>query len=184
MHGLTFEMKRAHVAAYRFAFDELRAHVTGGNEEVLGRMTPARLDILFVLYQSARLGTPRLRQNVIWKRLGLHRSTISKAISVMVEIGYVLREHFEGQAHHPFVTLTSKGRSALNLALQITFATHALRSEVEDFFQRRSVAFGAPIRRGAMKTFLSGLASAGRAFCSHFGRHADVVYPIDPLSEL
>ena len=184
MHGLTFEMKRAHVAAYRFAFDELRSHVTGGNEELLGRMTPARLDILFVLYQSARTGTPRVRQNVIWRRLGLHRSTISKAISVMVEIGYVVRSHLEGRSHHPFVSLTAKGRGALNLALQITFATRALRGEIEGFFRRRAVECGAPIRRGAMRTFLSGLAHVGRAFCSHFKREADIVYPIDPFSEL
>ena len=184
MHGLTFEMKRAHVAAYRFAFDELRAHVTGGNEELFGRMTPARLDILFVLYQGAQTGAPRLRQNVIWQRLGLHRSTISKAISAMVEIGYVVRSYLEGRSHHPFVSLTAKGRGALNLALQITFATHALRSKIESFFQQRSVHCGAPIRRGAMRSFLSGLASVGRAFCSHFEREADVIYPIDPLTEL
>ena len=186
MHGLTFEMKRAHWAAYRFSFDELRAHVTDGNEELLGRMTPARFDILYVVHQLARVGTPRVRQDVIWKRLGLHRSTVSKAVTVMEEIGYAVRDYLGGGARQPFVTLTAKGRRALHLALHIAFTKQAIRKETEGFFQRRAAERGrkTPLRRADMRSFLSGLAQTGRAFCRHFGRDADVIYPIDPLTEL
>ena len=187
MHGLTFEMKRAHVAAYRFAFDELRGHAVRGNEELFNRMTPARFDILFVLHESARAGMPRVRQSAIWRRLGLHRSTISKAVSAMVDVGYVLRDYLEGGVRRPFVVLTEKGRRAIAMALHVAFSRHALRSKIENFYVRRSVERGEKARlrrRDAMKGALSGLARLGRAFCSHFGRQADIVYPIDPESEL
>src|SRR5690348_15988419 len=89
MHALTFALKRAHLKNVAFAKGLLWA---------LPGMTPARFDLLCILRRAVmnepgwkRLDAARSQADLC-RDLGLHRSTVSKMLLRLEEMGWIRRD--------------------------------------------------------------------------------------------
>lgn len=88
MHALSFLQKRGHLSAVALG-RRMFARVPP--------MTPARFDILHVIYDRARyvgtsLGDAPMYMAEIRKRLGLSRQTVWKMVERLVELGLVVKQ--------------------------------------------------------------------------------------------
>lgn len=125
MHPMAFYQKRAHLGATARGM-EMFAHVP--------HMTPARFDLLFLIYRSSRelerqLGPHSverscgyaLSQATITETLGLSRQTIWKMVERLIELGVVTKsKDRHGLSRRNIVHLTDEGvlivRAAINAA--------------------------------------------------------------------
>jgi len=123
MHPLSFAAKRVHLRTVAFG-QWLVRKVTG--------MTPARFDLLFVIYRSKDSDPvfpdrdPLLvRRGIsgIARELGLHRTTISKMAKRLVEMGWLNRWRSERDVRSVGLGLTSDGLKALMGAIQRAVST-------------------------------------------------------------
>ena len=140
MYGTTFWIKRVHLGSVALGKRAL---------EVLEHMTPARYDLLYVLRTRTNAGVPKgwpKLQHVMWQSeirryLGLHRSTVSKMVKRLVEIGWLTREAELGDARMKLVALTEAGLQAINIALKIVKREKTVRRWFEDAFKKLNRAY-------------------------------------------
>ena len=121
MHAVTFALKRGHLRTVAFGQQVLEA-VPG--------MTPARFDLLCLLRQAgiwrgvgAREGglAEPMRQTEIWQRLDLCRTTVSKMLKRLEEIGWIRREIHPRYKKWKLVFFTAEGLRAIWKAMKIMF---------------------------------------------------------------
>jgi len=138
MHPVTFQLKRAHlgaVAVGRRILGDVGVVRREARQRLQGAvMTPARFDVLFVLFDGSRVRNPlrnfgltkRVRppddyqctQAWIQKRLGLHVSTVSKMITRLVKLG-LLNASVKGRTR--VVCFTEEGLRLFRQALGYVF---------------------------------------------------------------
>jgi DNA-binding MarR family transcriptional regulator len=131
MHGVTFEIKRAHLRGVAFGRKEVKA---------IEHMTPARFDV----FQAIRLvdepdtygpGRRTARQRTITERLGLHPSTVSKMVSRMEELGWLERSQDEADGRMVAITITAAGLKAVEAAEAIVMGVEGAHTRFfRDFF--------------------------------------------------
>jgi DNA-binding MarR family transcriptional regulator len=106
MHPTFFRMKRAHHASLRVARQILKACD-------LAPLTPARFDILCTVRRFRGVYLP---QRELARRLGLHPTTISKAVSRLEELGLLRRMPGQMDRRYRHVSLTTKGLALIDRA--------------------------------------------------------------------
>ena len=192
MHGLTFEVKRAHWAATWFGIHEFRNKASEEKIVELEDMTPARFDILYLLHQQGRRRVDpvgyRMAQYEIRRALGLHRTTVSKLVTKMVELGFVTRRPNPFRRGSRMIALTERGIRAVRAALHSVFTEHRLRTKIEAYAdrfvprdQRHGRGHGSKgrFKRHPIMMRLIEVVDAARGFVEHFGKSAETVYFID-----
>src|SRR5215470_16874196 len=75
-------------------------------------LTPARFDIMYLLRDGFR------RQSQIWRRLGLHPSTVCRVMIQLDLLGLVHRNVDNDNFREVIVKLSRDGRNALNAAIR------------------------------------------------------------------
>src|SRR6476620_2681814 len=114
MHALTFALKRAHLKNV--------AHAKSLMWAVPG-MTPARLDLLCILKRAVAnehgwgpLDAARSQADLC-KDLGLHRSTVSKMLIRLQEMGWIRRDRDSADRRTMAVGLTETGLEMITVAM-------------------------------------------------------------------
>jgi DNA-binding MarR family transcriptional regulator len=131
MHAISFAAKRVHLRTVAFGQALVR--------KVRG-MTPARFDLLYLLHASVRsefgprhpLQVAR-RISGLARDLGLHRTTISKMVTRLVEMGWLeRRREVECDVRNAVVSFTALGLRALRDAMHLSMSR--MTREVERCF--------------------------------------------------
>ncbi len=108
MDGVLFEMKKAHLAGARFGRLLLKP---------FGRsLTPARFNLMYALYEKP------MRQNDLWKLLGVVRSVVSEMLDSLGELKWV-KAIRAADGRTRLISLTRFGRKLFELAF-----AHCIRS--------------------------------------------------------
>jgi DNA-binding MarR family transcriptional regulator len=118
MHPTLFELKRAFHASLKFSFRALRPH----------GVTPARFDMMFVLYSEWRSGSSRYRnapvdQTMIRKKLGVSRATVSRMLQSLEALQLVRRTPSFADRRTREVRLTLRGLALFRRAMLATVGT-------------------------------------------------------------
>ena len=118
MHALSFRFKRAHWAAVKIG----KLVVSG-----IAGMTPARFDLMY-LVRRVRLEDPLLhpdacvkRQDELSKELGVHRTTVSKMLARLLEMGWVMRSRSAIDRRRWLIGLTELGLRMVVKAMRLLF---------------------------------------------------------------
>jgi DNA-binding MarR family transcriptional regulator len=129
MHALSFRFKRAHLTAVKIG-KMLVADVEG--------MTPARFDILYLIRRLRIEKHPYRRvesgwhsQTALRHELGLHRSTMSKMLTRLLEMGWVERRRSSFDRRRCNIALTKLGLRKVAKAMRILFRQKKLRKMYE-----------------------------------------------------
>jgi DNA-binding MarR family transcriptional regulator len=131
MHAISFAAKRVHLRTVAFG-QALVRNVPG--------MTAARFDLLYLLYGSRRTEFgPRhplqvaRRISGLARDLGLHRTTISKMVKRLVEMGWLKRRReVEWDVRNAVVSFTELGLRSLADAMDLSMMR--MTREVETCF--------------------------------------------------
>lgn len=161
MHAVMFRLKRGHLCALANA----RAFTSK-----VQPLTPARYDILRVIGAFGNhLGIAT--QKRVREALALSRTTISKMIRRMMQLGLLDRRRNEHDKRTFDVFLTKEGKKRRRRA------NHILRTK-RPFDRRFARAYGPPAWASyrAVDTFVARL----RTMAYHLGDNAFNVYPIHP----
>ena len=134
MHSISFQLKRAHLSAVGFG-RTMVASVKG--------MTPARFDLLYLVRRWAIIDAaerrdplaPTLSQPELTKSLGLHRTTVSRMLRQLVEMGWVHRRRSEWDRRTFNVGLTALGLRRIWEAMRRVFRPRRLRRLYEEHFR-------------------------------------------------
>ena len=133
MHAISFGLKRAHLSAVGFG-----KHMLAKVE----RMTPARFDLMYVLRRRALIEgnsrdplAPSRSQSGLWKRLGLHRTTVSRMVRQLVEMGWVYRVRSDFDRRTFDVGLTPLGLRTIWKAMRRVFRPRSVRKAYEEIFR-------------------------------------------------
>jgi DNA-binding MarR family transcriptional regulator len=132
MHAISYQLKRCHLSAVAIGRKILRGSKLPEDPDYDGvpDMTPARFDILYlVLGRKIRwLGAPRsIAMAELWRKLGLARATISKAVKRLVQLGLVTCDfHPGGSRRNKVVTLTDEGAARIKRALHLVLTGRML----------------------------------------------------------
>jgi DNA-binding MarR family transcriptional regulator len=134
MHAVTFQIKRAHLRGVIFGRKAV--------EKKLPDMTPARFDLLYAIRKDSadalvtRLCGYASRQDLIWKALGLHPSTVSKMIKRLVQLGWLRVERRAPEDERTNVVyMTKDGVRVLQRAMRIIFRQRIHLKHFEDLFK-------------------------------------------------
>lgn len=76
----------------------------------VGNLTPARADLLAVVYSRS------VRQRVLKTELGVCASVVSRMLDALEELGLVVREVDPTDRRNKLVRITDRGRNALSIA--------------------------------------------------------------------
>ena len=126
MHALSFLQKRGHLSAValgRKMFSRVPA------------MTPARFDLLHVIYENSRGrpggdGNAQMSQALVRRRLGLARQTIWKMVKRLVELGLLEKWPHPEDRRRIALQLTPEGILRIREAYGAAFAErHVVSSE-------------------------------------------------------
>src|ERR1700730_573694 len=138
MHPLSLQLKRAHLKSVAFG-KQIVERVTD--------MTPAGFDILYCIRTDFGnrpipkgqydYGHGGVLQRDLWKRLRLHHSTISKALTRLRDLGWVESGVDRNDARMNFVRLTDTGKRRIERAMRIVFQQHSHLKKFEGFFKKR-----------------------------------------------
>jgi DNA-binding MarR family transcriptional regulator len=129
VHAVTFQLKRAHLCAVAMGRSLFRGKVEENRLDGVLDMTPARFDLLFVVWK-----TPLLSQRGICERLGLHSSTISQAVGRLVELGLIKCERVDGfDRRTRRVWLTDEGLRRFKRALHLVFTGRSISRHLRAF---------------------------------------------------
>jgi len=110
MNGVLFGMKRAHQEALRVCRSVLDG--TG--------MTPARFDLVQVLVRDAAYnGRVGQFQSVLWKVLGVSRTTVSRMLTALEKLGFVRRSIMRKDRRQRWVELTREGAAWFRRARRV-----------------------------------------------------------------
>lgn len=179
MHQLSFQCKRAHLAAVAFGrriFEGTKAPDDPDFDGVKD-MTPARFDILFLVHgqfsREWRFMEGSLAMTTLRRRLGLSRATISKAVKRLIELGLLTAEQLDGRSK--VVRLTKEGFARIRHAMHLVFSGRVLARHYRHFFADYIVAPGArlaaridfALHEAWWRLFLMG---------RHLGDTSDIVY--------
>ena len=129
MHFLAFRLKRAHQASLRIS------------RQIASRyaLTPARYDLLYMIWKS--YFAPK--QSKIRAALGVARSTVSRMLKSLEELGIVRRTKSDGDRRTRRVELTPEGRSQfLKLQYVVEFDEMQLAYEVAFGLSKGRNTFG------------------------------------------
>ncbi len=136
-------------------------------------MTPARFDILFVVWRMKILS-----QRVLCKQLGLHPSTISDAVERLVELRLVKCARVsDSDRRTKGVRLTDEGWRRLKRALHLLFTERSISRHLRAFAAqhvggaRRGLAYRIDNWLGSMWHRLIDLAR-------HLGSSAAIIYQL------
>lgn len=133
MHTVFFALKRVHHGALRVGRRLLARTV----------MTPARFDLVHALAGLVRCwGKVARRQSDLWKALGVSRTTVSKMLRRMEELGLVQRSVDPRDRRQRWVELTREGAAAFRLARRLARAPVA--EIVETLFPQCGYQWMAP----------------------------------------
>lgn len=133
MHQIAFELKRGHLKTVAYGEKAMRG-VDG--------MTAARFDLLCLLRQKSILGggpplTTGISQRELWQRLDLDKSTVSKMLCRLEEMGWVRRtrptERRDWRSKKVFVT--ALGLQRIAKAMRIIFRERTLLGYFERIFK-------------------------------------------------
>ena len=124
MHFLMFRFKRAHLRSLAIA---RRLY------EELG-LTPARYDLLYVLGWTA---LAQEHQYTLWRALGISRTSGSKMVRRLMELGLVTRWRSKTDRRTFVVAFTEAGAVAMRRAMLFLVTSRVLRKAYE-------LAFGNP----------------------------------------
>jgi DNA-binding MarR family transcriptional regulator len=138
MHALSFALKRAHLQAVAFGRGII-GHVEG--------MTPARFDLLYHLRRIEILYKPECHpldaaraQYELVRDLGLHRSTVSKMLKRLEQMGWIRRMRCLLDKRVNNVALTEVGLRAIWRAMRSVFRGKKIpRRTYEAIFRERQV---------------------------------------------
>lgn len=132
MHAISFMTKRAHWAAVRMSKKVLAK---------FPRMTPARFDLMYLLRRAwvenrfmNPLGPSRFQASV-WKELGLHRTTVSRMVRQLVQMGWIWRARASMDGRTFDLALTRRGLSILWRVMRVVFRQKILRKAYEAPFK-------------------------------------------------
>jgi DNA-binding MarR family transcriptional regulator len=136
MHAISFALKRGHLQAVAFGRTAI-AHVEG--------MTPARFDLLYLLRRVEILYKPDCHpldgarsQPELRHDLGLHRSTVSKMLKRLEQMGWVRRTRCLLDRRVNNVALTELGLRAIWRAMRRVFRGKKIpRRAYEELFRNR-----------------------------------------------
>ncbi len=138
MHQISFELKRGHLRTVSWGEKVLRG-VPG--------MTAARFDLLCLVRQKAilRSSDPRdaltipMSQRELWQRLDLDKSTVSKMLSRLEEMGWIRRGRARGirDWRSKAVYLTDLGLRHIAKAMRIMFRQRPLVAYFERIYKAR-----------------------------------------------
>jgi DNA-binding MarR family transcriptional regulator len=179
MDYLQFRVKRAHlqmVAHGRRVFAP-RVRRDGRVEEGVQDMTPARFDLLFALHGAPppnyRYVAGLRTQAQLIELLGLHKTTVSKMLTRLEELGLVVRRR--GTAHRDkrrvSVALTQEGLRRIQQAFRLVFGEGPVhRCVLRMFTAARKRLTNV---RWRIYRFSAAVGTLGR----HFGDTAILQYP-------
>lgn len=111
MHSLAFSIKRVHLSLLAVQRNLLRAL----------QITPARVDMLFVISQLGQGDERVMLQSDLWRALGVRRSTACRMLNALEDDGYVERGRGFKDLRQRRVWLTAKARVLLLRVEQIAF---------------------------------------------------------------
>jgi DNA-binding MarR family transcriptional regulator len=139
MHAMSFALKRAHLRAVAFGRKAI-GHVEG--------MTPSRFDLLYLLRRVEILCKPACHpldgaraQLELVQDLGLHRSTVSKMLKRLEEMGWIRRTRCLLDRRINNVALTELGLRAIWRAMRRVFRGKKLpRRAYEEIFRDREAS--------------------------------------------
>jgi DNA-binding MarR family transcriptional regulator len=103
MDGVLFEMKKAHLAGARFGRELLKPFG--------GKLTPARFNLMFALYDKP------MRQNDLWKMLGVVRSVVSEMLDSLHDLRWV-KAIRAADGRTRLISLTRLGRTLIQVAYE------------------------------------------------------------------
>ena len=106
MCPISFAFKRIHLAALRLYRKQIE-------ERVDGNLTPARLDIMRIVYEYEDVGAEGVAQTRIQELLDLHPSVISRMVKRLREIGAVEVWANPDDVRCNMVSLTEAGKDAM-----------------------------------------------------------------------
>jgi len=79
-------------------------------------LTPARFDVLYMLYREPAWSCDGTRQRDLWKALGVSRATICKMVTLLERLGFVTRRRWTHK--RVYVAMTALGRAVMWRALR------------------------------------------------------------------
>ena len=116
MDGVLFEMKKAHLAGARFGRKLL--------EPFGKKLTPARFNLMLALYERP------MRQNDLWKLLGVVRSVVSEMLDSLHELKWV-KAIRAADGRTKLISLTRFGRQLFELAFKHCILSGDMPLEVD-----------------------------------------------------
>ena len=133
MHQIAFDLKRGHLRTV--AYGEKAMQGVGG-------MTAARFDLLCMIRQQQILEggdmlTTGVLQRELWSRLDLDKSTVSKMLCRLEEMGWVRRARSSspGDWRTKKVVLTSLGLERIAKAMRVMFRQRTMLKYFERIFK-------------------------------------------------
>lgn len=130
MHALMFQLKRAHLRALAGA--QALSYKTG--------LTPARHDILRCIES---FGVPYVEghreeyQSRLWRALGISRTSASKMVRRLIELGLAQRRRAPHDKRTFLVSLTREGRRRMRRAFLIIYRRRPFQRRFERAFSER-----------------------------------------------
>ncbi len=118
MHALLFSLKRAFHSSLRLTRSPLAAYA----------LTPARFDLMAVIEQN---GMRLARQSDVWRALGVSRTTVSRMVASLEEIGLVACERDCSDRRQRVVRLTAEGLRAVSQATRSLVSSGAVTLALE-----------------------------------------------------
>src|SRR5262245_42446183 len=131
MHGIAAAVKVTHLRAVAYG-RKLFKRIDG--------MTPARFDCLyylrrFVLTRSLHPVAVVATAARLSEDLGLHRTTVSKLLKRLEQLGWIQRVPHPGDRRSKGVELTQQGSRRISHAMRIVFRRKRLRRVYERLFR-------------------------------------------------
>ena len=110
MCPISFSFKRIHLSALRLYRKQIE-------ERIGGALTPARLDILRIVYEYEDVGGEGIAQTRIRELLDLDPSVVSRMLKRLRELGYLEIWELEDDSRCNMVSLTERGREGMAVYL-------------------------------------------------------------------
>jgi DNA-binding MarR family transcriptional regulator len=180
MHAMSFALKRAHLQAVAFGRKAV-GHIEG--------MTPARFDLLYLLRRVEILYKPACHpldgaraQVELCRDLGLHRSTVSKMLKRLEQMGWIRRTRCLLDKRINNVALTELGLRAIWRAMRRVFRGKKIpRRAYEEIFRGREMSPSEGPSAGGKRHVVLIIYDAYRmirAVARHFGDGSFVWYDL------
>jgi DNA-binding MarR family transcriptional regulator len=131
MHTLMFQLKRAHLCAVAGA--RALSHKTG--------LTPARHDLLRCIVGFGRVyfdGEFEEYQSRLWRALGISRTSASKMVRRLIELGLARRRRAPRDRRTFLVSLTREGERRMRRAYLIVLKRNPFQRRFERAFGERT----------------------------------------------